>query len=102
MSAEEATVNPDGSTTFADPPVTDEAGGGESTFDEPPTMDEETMNEKAEEIVQGIDPAIYFLAVMVVVALLYYFFVHRKKKDDSDSFFADLDGDKVSWSSAYS
>lgn len=88
MSAEEATVNPDGSATFEEPPVTEDAGAG---ADEPPIMDEE----KVEEIAQGIDPAVYLLIAVVIFGALYYFFVYRKKKDDSDSFFAELDGDKV-------
>jgi len=95
MSAEEATVNPDGSATFEEPPAPAE-GAGEPTFDEPPPMDEETMNEKAEEIVQGIDPAIYLLVAVAILGALYYFFVYRKKQDESDSFFAELDGEKVS------
>ena len=98
MSAEEATINPDGSATFDEPPVAEEAGAGagESTFDEPPTMDEETMNEKMEEIAQGIDPAIYLLVAVLILGAIYFFFVYRKKPADSDSFFAELDGDKVS------
>jgi len=90
MSAEEATVNPDGSTTFEEPPVTGDAGAGAGA-DEPPNMDEE----KLEEIAQGIDPAVFLLIAVAIFGALFYFFVYRKKKDDADSFFAELDGDKV-------
>ena len=107
MSAEEATINPDGSATFdEEPPIAaDDAGagsaggaGGESTFEDepPPTMDEETMNEKIEEVAQGIDPAIYLLVAVLILGALYYFFVYRKRSKNSDSFFAELDFDKVS------
>jgi hypothetical protein len=90
MSAtEEATVNPDGSTTFETP-----GGEGEQFQDDaglPPV--EEVM----EEIVKTTDPAVYLLLAVVVVGFLYFFFVFRKKSDeDEDDFFSNLDGDKVS------
>ena len=89
MSSEEATVNPDGSTTFSDPPViVDDSGAG---ADEPPITDEE----KVEAIAQGTDPAVFLLIGLAIVAVLYYFFVYRKKNADADSFFLELDGDKV-------
>lgn len=103
MSAEEATVNPDGSTTFEqEPPATEDAGGadaGGAGGDETPNMDEETF-EKAEEIAQGVDPAVYLLLAVIFFGALYYFFVYRKKSDDSEAFFSELDGDKVSQPSA--
>ena len=92
MSSEEATVNPDGSTTFSDPPVTEDSGAGAGAgADEPPIMDEE----KVEAIAQGTDPAVFLLIGLAIVAVLYYFFVYRKKNADADSFFLELDGDKV-------
>jgi hypothetical protein len=91
MSAtEEATVNPDGSTTFETPGA---GGEGEQFQDDaglPPV--EEVM----EEIVKKTDPAVYLLLAVVVVGFLYFFFVFRKKSDeDEDDFFSNLDGDKV-------
>lgn len=88
--AEEATVNPDGSTTFDSPP-----GGGEGfdqeTFDTPP-LDEDTM----EEVAKGVDPAIYLIIAVVVFIVVYIFFVKKKKEEeDADGFFSNLDGDKV-------
>jgi hypothetical protein len=91
MSAEEATVNSDGSTTFDEPPVG--GGGEESPFEDAPPIDEEAVKE----VVQGIDPAIYLLVSVLIAAALYYFFVHRKKASaNEDGFFSNLDGDKVS------
>jgi hypothetical protein len=90
MSSEEATVNADGSTTFSEPPVTDDAGAGAGA-DEPPMMDEE----KAEAIAQGTDPAVFLMIGLAIVAVLYYFLVYRKKQAEADSFFLELDGDKV-------
>ena len=90
MNAEEATINSDGSTTFEQPPVTDDGGAGAGA-DEPPAMDEE----KLEAIAQGTDPAVFLLLGVAIFALLYYFLVYRKKKADSDFFFSELDGEKV-------
>ena len=92
MNAEEATINSDGSTTFEQPPVTDDGGAGAGAgADEPPAMDEE----KVEAIAQGTDPAVFLLLGVAIFALLYYFLVYRKKKTDSDFFFSELDGEKV-------
>ncbi|KAL7541529.1 hypothetical protein ACHAXR_011002 [Thalassiosira sp. AJA248-18] len=92
--AEEATVNPDGSTTF------DDAGGG---ADDIPNMDDAgagaegaTDEEAAEEIIKGIDPALYLaLALIASVALFFFFQMRKKRKNaDVDDFFSNLDGDK--------
>jgi hypothetical protein len=89
--AEEATVNPDGSSTFEDttPPVNDagDAGFEDEGFETPPM----------EELVKGgIDPAFYLLFAALIAAALYYYFVVLKKEDDtSDDFFSSLEGDKV-------
>ena len=77
--AEEATINPDGTQDM--PPTMD---------DEIPLLDEETM----EEVVKGIDPAIYLLIAAVVVLVGMIYFSMTKKKGDDD-FFDELDGDKV-------
>ena len=67
-------VDPDGSTTFEG---AEDAGaeGGEAF--------EETM----EEIVQGVDPAIYLLVGFIVVAVLYFVY-NRKKNSESDDYFS--------------
>mmetsp|Transcript_22327 Transcript_22327/g.33024 ORF Transcript_22327/g.33024 Transcript_22327/m.33024 type:complete len:295 (+) Transcript_22327:136-1020(+) len=99
MSAEEATVNPDGSTTFEstgdagagaeyDPTDTD---GGDETFE-----DAGEAFEEAEEIVKGTDPAI-FLGLAFIACLILYFLTYRRNKRkqmERESFFNDMDGDK--------
>jgi len=90
---EEATVNPDGSTTFETPPVNETEGA----FDDSEQEGFEDAPPIEEEIVKGIDPAFYLLAAVVVAAFLYYFMVYRKKKkEETDEFFSNLDGEKVS------
>ena len=85
----EATVNPDGSTTFEEPPVNEtmgnETGGGEG-FD---GAEEEIME-------KGIDPVWYLLAALGVFAVLVFLFRRRKKDENEDDFFSNLDGEKVS------
>jgi hypothetical protein len=106
--SEEATVNPDGSTTFGSDGSgagedaagdagdaggsegfdSGDAGGGEG-FDVPPGA-EEVLAAK------GIDPAFYLIAAVVAVVALYYYFVIRRKDDAlEDDFFSNLDGEKV-------
>mmetsp|Transcript_26176 Transcript_26176/g.39031 ORF Transcript_26176/g.39031 Transcript_26176/m.39031 type:complete len:314 (+) Transcript_26176:123-1064(+) len=88
----EATVNPDGSTTFDD-------AGADANFDNTtdgsgiPNMDEETT---AEEIIKGTDPALYLAIAVVCFAVIFVFIQIRKKRksDEIDSFFSNLDGDK--------
>mmetsp|Transcript_20126 Transcript_20126/g.43705 ORF Transcript_20126/g.43705 Transcript_20126/m.43705 type:complete len:299 (+) Transcript_20126:107-1003(+) len=84
---EEATVNPDGSTTFND------AGGADSAAGEDmPNMDDET----AEEIIKGTDPALYLAVAALVFFVIFIFLQLRKKKKTAevDEFFSNLDGDK--------
>ena len=92
MSSGEATLNDDGSATFQEP--VGNGAGEEPPIDDVPPMDEEAIKE----VVQGIDPAVYLLVSVLIAAALYYFFVYRKKSadDEGDSFFSNLDGDKVS------
>lgn len=81
---EEATVNPDGSTTFE--------GGEDEAFNA--TAEEEFIGME-EEVVKGIDPAIY-LGLFVVFLGLLWFFVLRSRNKEEDEFFAELDVEKVS------
>jgi hypothetical protein len=94
MSADEATVNNDGSSTFEEPLLNNETGGEQIPVDDIPPMDEELLKE----VVKGTDPAVYVLLAVVIIAALYYFLVYRKKAaaDEGDGFFSNLDGDKVS------
>ena len=86
--AEEATINPDGSQTFENepPPMNDTAGGEEGAFDAIP-------EEEA-----GIDPAFYLLGAFILFVILYFVISSMRKKDDNngDDFFASLDTEKVS------
>lgn len=97
--AEEATVNPDGSSTFETPPggaqdVPPPGGDGGGFEDSGFEGAEETLKAAVEE---GVDPAVYFLIGIALLGLLYYFFLRPKKdEDESDDFFSQLDGEKVS------
>lgn len=87
-SAEEATVNPDGSTTFENN-AGDSAGdaGADAGADGAETM---------EEIVKAMDPA-WYLAFVVFLMVTLYMLVHWRNKrasSDMDDFFSNLDGDK--------
>jgi len=87
---EEATVNPDGSTTFnnagADPgegPFTGEEGAG---FGDIPTMEP-----------KGTDPAIFLvLGFLAFVGIWYFFYSRRSKKENDDfAFFSELERREV-------
>jgi len=86
--AEEATINPDGTTTFS------ENGGSsdESTFTGEETGPEEILNK----VVKGIDPAFYLIfAFFIIVGLWFYSYKKSiKEKEERESFFMDMDGDK--------
>lgn len=82
---EEATVNPDGSTTFE---------GGEDEAFNATGGEEEIFVE--EEVIKGVDPAIY-LGIFVLVLGLLWFFVLRSANKEEDEFFAELDVEKVSF-----
>lgn len=97
--AEEATVNPDGSTTFDDAGAgagADSAGAGAG--EDMPDMDagEGGGEEAAEEIIKGVDPALYLAIAMVAFLALFVFLRQRKKRKNAevDDFFSNLDGDK--------
>lgn len=92
--AEEATVNPDGSTTF-------ESAGGEESFEQGQDgahfgFDDTGDGASGDAAVEtGIDPAVYLLLFLAVGALIAFYL--KKKRDDAeeeDDFFAALDGEK--------
>ena len=83
--AEEATINPDGSTTFEDASggADYDASGGanyeNTTFDDSdgiPNMDEQS----AEEIIKGTDPALY-LAIAVACFVVIFVFIQIRKNE---------------------
>lgn len=98
----EATVNPDGSTTFddaagagdADPGGADSAAGGEDMPDM--GADGGADEAAAEEVIKGTDPALYLALAVAVFFVIFIFLQLRKKRKnaDVDDFFSNLDGDK--------
>lgn len=88
---EEATVNPDGSTTFSY--AGDEAGSSGAGSEETPDMG---AGAGAEEITKGTDPALYLmLAVLAFIALFMFLQLRKKNKNaEVNDFFANLDGEK--------
>mmetsp|Transcript_2427 Transcript_2427/g.4159 ORF Transcript_2427/g.4159 Transcript_2427/m.4159 type:complete len:289 (-) Transcript_2427:52-918(-) len=79
---EEATVNPDGSTTFEANETVN------ATFDGTGTDGEEAIVSK------GSDPAIYFIIGILLLVVLYMVYRYQTKKDEDDDFFSELDGEK--------
>jgi len=94
-SAEEATINPDGSTTFTDGAEGAEYGNDESTDESTDTGFDYTES-NPEPVVKGIDPAIYLVVSFLAAAIMFYFYHTRSKQKQSEeeSFFFDMDGDK--------
>ena len=91
MAEETVNVNPDGSTTFDGDAG---YGGEESTM--PPVMDDAEGGPAMDEVVKGIDPAIYLLLAVAVVAFLYFLYSRKSRSESDDEFFSNLDGEKVS------
>lgn len=86
MSAqEEATINPDGSSTFG-------SGAEGENFE----TYGETGDAGAEGLVNTMDPAWYLLGVSVLIMLItiVYIIKQRKERADTDEFFNQLDGEK--------
>ena len=85
--AQEATINPDGTTNVPPTGTEDETFTNNSTF-------------TAEEIPipKTTDPALYLGLIVLVIAII-SFFIYRKRKnkveDDGEEFFQQLDGEKV-------
>jgi hypothetical protein len=90
-SAEEATINPDGTTQFPSDSQPQSAPSPDTA--EPPPNPYETAQPAS---ATGIDPALYLIAAVVLAGLFFYFFVHRKRSQQKeDNFFLELDGEKV-------
>lgn len=91
---QEATVNPDGTTTFAEEETTfSSSSNGDEEFNATDDVFEEDdiMMEKQ------TDPAIYLLLVVLIVGIIgFLIYVKRKKssKEMNDEFFSQLDGEK--------
>ena len=89
---EEATVNPDGSTTFSSEEGGDAGASGDDSY---------TTGDESGDVPQGMkgtDPAIFLFLGFLFVAGIWFFLYHRKQKSqaESESFFSELDGEKVS------
>mmetsp|Transcript_53469 Transcript_53469/g.159985 ORF Transcript_53469/g.159985 Transcript_53469/m.159985 type:complete len:282 (-) Transcript_53469:210-1055(-) len=90
---EEATVNPDGTTTFA----SDENG---DAGDVPPSGDDAEFEAGSEGVPgdaeKGTDPAIFLFLGFLLIAAIWFFFFYKRRKDqaDSEAFFSNLDGEK--------
>lgn len=85
MSTGEATVNPDGSTTFEN--------AEETTF----TADEGFEGAEIPTLgPKGYDPAIFLVLGFVAIVAIWYFFYSRKSKKENEdfSFFSELHGEK--------
>ena len=89
---EEATVNPDGSTTFEDG---FNQTAGEGAEGEPFTV-------PPEEVVKGSDPTLIFVGGLLLIAVIYaIYWFQTKKSSDEDDFFSELDGEKVRWDDSF-
>lgn len=94
-STQEATVNPDGSTTFT--PPTD---GGSATGEEFNTTTDDYFNatdgagaEGMADVTKPTDPALYLgLAFLFIIVIAIFVVVKRRRSDDA--FFSQLDGEK--------
>lgn len=91
-STEEATINPDGSTSFTED-ATD--AGFDKEGEE--SGAEGAEDAAAETVRKGTDPAIYLALAFIGAIIIYYFYYTRNKKKQSEqeSFFFEMDGDKV-------
>jgi len=82
---EEATINPDGSSTFGSNPNSEEydTSGGSADIG-------------GEEIVKNIDPAWYLLGFAVVIMAITAYIItrQRKSRSEAEDFFTQLDGEK--------
>lgn len=88
---DEATVNPDGSTTFNN--AGNDAGSSGPGSEESPGMDAGIGDD---EIIKGTDPAVYLMLGVVALMAFFVFLQLRKKRNNADvnDFFANLDGEK--------
>ena len=91
--AEEATINPDGSATFDDAA----GSGADSAGEDIPNMmggEEESTTEEI--LAKGTDPALYLALTVLFFGIIFIFLQLRKKRKTAevDDFFSNLDGDK--------
>lgn len=85
MTVETVNVNPDGSTNFEGAGNGDGAGarfGEDGEY----TADGDFDEEMVEEVVKGIDPAIYLLLAIILGGFLYFLYVRRSRSDDDEYF----------------
>ena len=101
--AQEATINPDGSTTFEDASSGGYAGGpadagagagADSSYPDDATSTDDSFVPPPTR--GGVDPAVYLALAVLAFALLFaYLQVRRRRKNAGvDDFFSNLDGDK--------
>lgn len=92
MSTREATVNPDGSTTFSEEEPSSTTFQND-TFDNTTAAGDEEMLLNASD---KTDPALYLgLAVLAIAVICLFVYLRRRKKNDmEDEFFSQLDGEK--------
>jgi len=74
MTEETVNVNPDGSTTFDD--------GGAAGADGESTSEGDFDEEMMEEVVKGIDPAIYLLIAVILGGFIYFLYVRKSREED--------------------
>lgn len=102
--AEEVTINPDGSTTFDDAGSaagsgSADASGGDNGGGNGNGYSEDSSSSSDDGFVPprgGVDPALYLALAVLVFALLFAYLQLRKRRKnaDVDDFFSNLDGDK--------
>lgn len=94
----EATINPDGTTTFPDGSAG--AGGDSEDFGAGAEGAEGASSgdggEFSETIAKGTDPAIYLALGFIAVVVIYYLIYKRnqRKQAEREAFFFEMDGDK--------
>jgi len=91
-SAGEATINPDGTTSFADDATNAGFGSDGGAGDSAGSGFEGAQGS----IVKGTDPAIFLALGFVLFVIIYYvlFTRSKKKQTDQEQFFFEMDGDK--------
>lgn len=103
MSQEQATVNPDGSTTFESFEGGADTSGSNDTFTDGGYQQDNSAFDATEDPAQdevpmpkGTDPAIFLALAFILIVVLYYLNYRRNKKKqmEREAFFYEMDGDK--------